>query len=171
MQGKNIGFESQQIQVLIAGKSQHFFLSCCLDDDVKAQIFLPISLLAAPRFSYLGFLFFFSFFPSSHFIFFFSLQPTERLVNTKLSNSDRGQRSQEGRREKERPGQPLLTAFSCFHCAFLPFSENHLKQMRIAGKANSLLGSCCLPWNNCRPKGPFGVLALGTARLGLCSAL
>lgn len=167
MQGKNIGFESQQIQVLIAGKSQHFFLSCCLDDDVKAQIFLPISLLAAPRFPYLGFLF--SFFPSSHSIF-LSLQPTERLVNTKLANSDRGRTSQEGRREKERRDQPLPTAFSYLHSAFLPFSENHLKQMRIAGKANSLLGSCCLPWNTCRPKGPFGVLALGTARLGLCGA-
>lgn len=71
MQGKNIGFESQQIQVLIAGKSQHFFLSCCLDDDVKAQIFLPISLLAAPRFSYLGFLFYFFFFPFFPFYFFF----------------------------------------------------------------------------------------------------
>lgn len=76
------------------------------------EIFLPLSLLAAFRFCYQGFLFYF--FYNLFFFSSFSLQPTEWLVNTKLANSNRGQTSLESRieRERERSDQHLPNSLS-----------------------------------------------------------
>lgn len=91
------------------------FFACCI------QVFLS------------GFLFFF--FTS----FFFSFPTANRVVGEyKISQfRQRPNIPRELERKRERHDQPLPNRLSRLHRAFLPFSENHMKQMRITGNANS----------------------------------
>lgn len=126
----------------LVNPSTFFFLSwfCFspLEDDIEAELFLPPSLLAAFGFSYQGFLFYFSL----HFFFFFPPFPTANRVVGEYKISQFRQRPnipREQERKRERHDQPLPNrlARSRLHRAFLPLSENHMKQMRIMGNVNS----------------------------------
>lgn len=136
-QGENIGFESQQIQVLIVGKSQHLFFSpgfvfFLLKMTQKQSFFSPLLCLLHSGFPIRVSFFFLH-------VFFFSFPTANRVVGEyKISQfRQRPNIPRELERKRERHDQPLPNRLSRLHRAFLPFSENHMKQMRITGNANS----------------------------------
>lgn len=137
--GKILALDHSRSQSSLLVNLSTFFLSwfcfCRLEGKTEAELFLLPSLLAALRFSYQGFSFFF-FFYSSHFFPF----PTANRVVGEYKISQFRQRPnipREQERKRERHDQPLPNRLSRLLRAFLPVSENHLKQMRIMGNANS----------------------------------
>lgn len=137
--GKILALKHSRSKSSLLANPSTFFLSWfCFSplDDLEAELFLPPSLLAAFRFSYQGFLLGLFFPSSSHF---FSFPTANRVVGEyKISQfRQRLNIPREQERKRERHDQPLPNRLSRLHCAFLPFSENHMKQMRIMGNANS----------------------------------